>query len=294
MLSLREGPNIRKSYDAFTFLLNNKAFKLKAFIAQPVIMNTEIFDDSRDISNTLWGVYTSLNIKSKLNFKTDIYYFGNKLDNHNLFLINGMEIRHSIGVRAYKKKDKIQFDTEIIYQFGQINSQTISAFMFSSDIKYSPFYSNNKFICLNAQIFSGDKDGLANKIGTFSPISTKPPAFISFNYGAANMIIINPYIYFIIGNKIHTKILYHSIWRYSVYDALYNTPISNYIRPTNNISNTTDKHVLNQFSIETNYYLNRHIEFYSIIAYGLPGYFILNTGNGLNSFTFLFQASYKF
>lgn len=293
MMDLREGPNVRKSYDGFSFHLNKANAKMSALLVRPVNMNIGIFDDRRNDSQTIWGVYSSFSMEKDLIKNMDIYYLGNSLNEHTLFLISGKGNRHSLGIRIDNKKNDLKYNTEFVYQFGNIAGKGINAFLFSNDIKFQIYSKNKVNLGLNTQVFSGDKDGSIESIGTFAPIETFPPALTSVKFGSSNLIILNPYIQFSSFKKLQTKIHFFSLWRYSIHDALYNVPISAFTRPTV-YTNTEDRHVLYQVALDNTIDFNKHFSLLSLLGYVLPREFVKNTGNGLNSFTLKLQLSYKF
>lgn len=72
LVSMREGPNIRQSFDAVRGFYKYGANNLTAFVSQPVKTGGNNFDDEGDDDQAFWGFYDTSPIVENLN--ADVYF----------------------------------------------------------------------------------------------------------------------------------------------------------------------------------------------------------------------------
>lgn len=128
LIGIREGPNIRRSFDATRFIYKKRKTDIQVFYGREVSPAFKAFDnkftllDSNEPNPKLWGMYSQFKIKG-LEGTNEVYYFGFQEDNARFSDATGKETRHSIGLRRFGKLGKrFQYNTEIIYQFGKIGN----------------------------------------------------------------------------------------------------------------------------------------------------------------------------
>ncbi len=83
LIDIREGPNVRQSFDAARVSLQNPGFKVDALYARQVATNKGVWDDGYDLQQAqLWGVYSTLALPflrrpdSADVPRIDLYYLG--------------------------------------------------------------------------------------------------------------------------------------------------------------------------------------------------------------------------
>ncbi|MBL3410668.1 hypothetical protein ELP22_29615, partial [Klebsiella pneumoniae] len=57
LMGTRDGPNVRRSFDAIRASWAKHKNRLDAFIGHPVTLKTGSFDDDTDNSQKVWGLY---------------------------------------------------------------------------------------------------------------------------------------------------------------------------------------------------------------------------------------------
>ena len=57
-INYRERPNMRLSHDAVMGIYHRGNWDMRVFIARPVVLNPEVFDNKSAASNSFWGLYT--------------------------------------------------------------------------------------------------------------------------------------------------------------------------------------------------------------------------------------------
>ena len=142
LVGIREGPNIRRSFDQGRFIYKSGKTIIQAFYGKEVspvfgTFNNEfsLFDNQAP-NPELWGGYSQFKIKGLIGLN-EVYYLGFQSDNARFGDVTGREIRHSIGIRRFGTSgERWQYNTEVIYQFGTIGNSNISAFDIESDWHY--------------------------------------------------------------------------------------------------------------------------------------------------------------
>ena len=115
LISVREAPNNRQSFDVIKGIYASKNFRADVFYADYVISKTGIFDDRiLDNSNKLRAFYLVFN-KVPMVQNIDLYYFGLKKQRSVFQDAAGKEIRYSFGSRIWKTKGQWAYDLEAVY-----------------------------------------------------------------------------------------------------------------------------------------------------------------------------------
>ena len=139
LISVREGPNVRQSFDGFKVMSTIGSWNVDAFAARPDLDKPGFFNNSPDHRTTFWGVYASRPRTGR--FSIDVYYTGldRKAATYNRG--TGQELRHSVAARLWRpvqtKERGWDLDYEGVWQFGAFGSRNIRAWTFASDTGYS-------------------------------------------------------------------------------------------------------------------------------------------------------------
>src|SRR5271169_3680802 len=115
IISVREGPNVRQSFDGFRAMFRTGDIKVDAFATRPVETKRYVFDDGTDNRRGLWGVYSVFPLSMLPKGNIDLYYVG--YYNHEASFDQGRarEIRHSAGTRLWRTAKPIDYNFEFIY-----------------------------------------------------------------------------------------------------------------------------------------------------------------------------------
>jgi hypothetical protein len=172
VVSIREGPNVRQSFDGVKIRSKAGAWNVDAFAVRPDTDNPGFFDNAPDHRTAFWGVYATRPWRRGVSF--DAYYLG--LDRQGATFERGTatELRHTLGARLWRpiatKEPGLDFDYEGIMQFGSFGADNIRAWTFASDTGYTltnlplrPRFS------VKSDISSGDNPE-SHTLGTFNPL----------------------------------------------------------------------------------------------------------------------------
>ena len=76
LVSVREGPNVRQSFDGLRVMLTTAPWRIDAFVTLPVETNRRIFDDASDDTRVFWGLYVVHPLALLPKGNIDLYYLG--------------------------------------------------------------------------------------------------------------------------------------------------------------------------------------------------------------------------
>jgi hypothetical protein len=128
LVSGREGPNVRQSFNALKVVYQVPGRQLDAFTSQPVATNRGAFDDGSNPDQGFWGAYAVQRLPALPEASVDVYYLGLR-DRAALFLEGeGPERRHSLGVRLWNQGAPFTYNLEGVYQFGSFGRGTVRAY----------------------------------------------------------------------------------------------------------------------------------------------------------------------
>ena len=229
LVSVREGPNVRQSFDGVKIRSRAGAWNVDAWAVRPDLDKFGFFDNAPDHKTAFWGVYASRPLKRGVGY--DLYYLG--LDRKNATFERGTaaELRHTVGARLWRpiatEAPGVDFDYEGVVQFGTFGSDDVRAWTFASDTGYSlttvplrPRFS------IKADISSGDNPG-SHTLGTFSPIFPLGNYFgvlADTGPGPVNFIDVHPRIKTQLPHGLSISTDFVAQWRENINDGVYAVP----------------------------------------------------------------------
>ncbi|MDQ3041065.1 MAG: alginate export family protein [Acidobacteriota bacterium] len=235
LLTFREGPNVRQSFDAARISAKIEKWTLDGFVSKPVETSGGFFDDAAIGNQTLWGVYAVrpaplLSKKGAI----DVYYFGLDRKRARFNQGFGREIRHSVGTRIWNAQEKLDYNFELIYQFGTFGRGRINAWTVASDTGYT--LKNVRFnprFGVKANITSGDRDPNNPDLQTFNALFPKGGYFGQIAaVGPYNHTDVHPSVNLRLTKKVELVADYVWFWRTSIRDGVYGVP-GNLLKPGN-------------------------------------------------------------
>ena len=298
LIGFREGPNIRRSFDALRGIYSKGKTKIQAFYSKEVRPNFGTFDndftlfDSNATNPSLWGLYSQFKIKGFTGLN-ELYYLGFDSNQSTFNDVSGEETRHSIGLRRFGKIGKRwNYNTEITYQFGDIGNSSISAFNIDTDWHYELINTAWRINPgLKLEYTSGDKNVGDGKINSFNPLFVNPAYYsLAATITPVNVAAIHPSVSMRPSEKLYLYAEWGIFWRASEDDGLYQPP--RFInRPANGLS---ERELGNQIGFKASYEFNRHLSLDLDMSYFIAGEFQEASGEAENIFHFAPTLSYKF
>lgn len=223
LISVRELPNNRQSFDALKLIIKRNQFRIDGFAGRYVSARKGLFDDVSNKDIHLWGLYAVFD-----NFPVighiDLYYLGFHRLNSSYNDGTGDETRHSMGARIWGNLNGFSYDFESLYQFGSFASKHISAWTASANLSYkwkgTPLQPEAG---LKTEVISGDRKEGDNRLETFNPLFPRGAYFgLAALIGPYNLFDIHPsFSLQILKNKLTWSIDNDVFWRQSRHDGIY-------------------------------------------------------------------------
>src|SRR6266850_3200445 len=123
LVDVREGPNIRLSFDGGRVFYESSALRIDVFGTAPVVPQPGVFDDHPEPrqpfpGQAFWGVYSVMPVSAVPGLHIDLYYLGIVRQNapYNSGVAN--ERRQTMGTRVWGGAAAWDYGTEGIFQFG--------------------------------------------------------------------------------------------------------------------------------------------------------------------------------
>lgn len=275
LVSFREGPNVRLSFDGVKAILKVRDWQVDAFAAKPVRTITGVFDDDPNPDQDFWGLCAVTPVSWLPGGNIDLYYLG--LDRNDANFDQGMahELRHSVGTRIWGRKSGWDYNLEFVHQFGSFGDGDIRSWTAASDVGFAFESAPLKpRLGLKANITSGDNSPNNADLQTFNPLFPRgayfgEPALI----GPANHIDVHPQLDLALRRNITLILDWDCFWRESTHDGIYG-PAVNLIQS----GQTSDaRYVGNQAEAMLEWRVDRHFTFTVDYAHFIAGDFLKQT-----------------
>ncbi|MEL6658734.1 MAG: alginate export family protein [Bacteroidota bacterium] len=297
LVGIREGPNMRRTFDMARVRYQSGGTFVNAFYGREVAVGPDAFDNKSQIFDDepttpgMWGLYVQ-NLFSHEERKIDLYYFGFSSNLARFNDVVGEERRHTIGARSYGKINRFSYNTELIFQFGELGNSPVTAYNFEADWQYILHTGKWKpTIGLRLDWSSGDSEVGDDKVQTFNPFFVNPALYsLAAVNTPANSTSLHPNFTVYPAEGISIFVDYALFYRTQANDGLY-APPRFLSREANGL---TDKHIGDVLGLQFTYEINRNISFDIRSSYFIAGKFIEATGESENTFYVAPTANFRF
>ena len=222
-VSVREGPNLRQSYDAAFADFERGGWRVSGAYTQPVqIRDEHAFDDYSNHHLTFsggrvqyrWSGSTQLSV-SYSNYRQDDAVFAS---------VRGNERRNALDIRTSGTVSRFDWDVEGMNQSGSIGAQTIDAKALGSSVGYTFVDVRWKpRMGLAVDVATGDRNPIDDRLDTFNPLF--PNAYYLAGYtGFPNLIHVRPTLTVHPARTINLTAAFGGQWRETTEDAVYVFP----------------------------------------------------------------------
>jgi len=295
LIDIREGPNVRLSFDGFVVKSRLDAWQVDGFAVRPDLDNPGFFDNAPNHAVGFWGVYASRPFARKNSLEA--YYLG--LDRKEARFQRGtaQEVRHTLGARYSRpiatEKAGWDFDYEALWQFGTFGSANIEAWTVASETGYrNPTILLKPRFSAKADISSGDNPN-SKTLGTFNPLFPKGNYFgvlATAGPGPINFIDVHPRVEAALPHGVSVSFDWIVQWRENVNDGVYAVP-GFLIRAADG---SRARFVGHRPGGEIRWQANRHLWFQADYGIFYAGRFLKETQPGRNLNYLALWAGYKF
>ncbi|MEM7513076.1 MAG: alginate export family protein [Bacteroidota bacterium] len=287
LVGRRDGTNIRRSFDLAMIKVGNSATNAQIFYGKEVSPQFGAFDneftlfDGEATNPKLWGAYVQWPLKEGVHtFET--YYLGFQSDLSRMSDQLGQETRHSLGLRSFGKAGRFTFNSELVFQFGEIGESNIRAYNFETDWKYIfPNIPWRPLLGIKLDFSSGDRETGDDKLQTFNPLFVNPGLYsLAAVNTPANLTSFHPSITLFPLKDMVVYMDYALFYRTNRNDGLY-APPRFLSRPADGIE---AKHIGDVLGINVKYTVNRNVSMTLLGSYFFSGEFIKASGPSENIF----------
>src|SRR5207302_1068892 len=226
LVSVREGANIRRSFDGARVTLTAGDATFDAFIVRSVNLKVGALNDDPNRHEAFWGFYGVLPLPALPDGHADLYYLGLQRDDAVFQQGVADELRHSFGTRLWGKPGAWDYNDEAVVQTGSFGHADILAWTVATDTGYTlrsaPFHPR---IGLKADIASGDRNPNDNRLTTFNALFPKQPYFSEASLIApANIIDLHPSLSLQLTKTVTLTTEFDLFWKHRIEDAIYAPP----------------------------------------------------------------------
>ena len=295
LIDVREGPNVRLSFDGFKVKAGIGGWEIDGFAMRPDLDKPGFFDNAPNHAVGFWGVYGVGPLTKTITL--DIYYLG--LDRQTAAFDRGVghELRHTLGARLSRPVAETNpgwdFDYEALWQFGSFGSANIRAWTVASETGYRlPEVPLKPRFSAKADISSGD-DPRTNTLGTFNPLFPKGNYFgvlATAGPGPINFIDVHPRAEATLPHDVTVSVDWIFQWRESLRDGVYSVP-GFVIIPA---GKSDARFVGNRPGTEVRWQANRHLWFQGDYGIFYAGKFVKESQPAGNLNYWALWAGYKF
>lgn len=292
IITFREGPNTRLTFDAAVIKYNSEKRGLDLVALSPVISRNGIFDDGT-FKDMIIGAYAMERlVPKKLLLDYYLLHFESLRRKYNYK--EGIDSRQIAGFRIFSRNKAINYEFEATYQFGSFNDLQVNAYSLSGDINFNLVPQGRLIFGIAGNYVSGDRGNSDNELNTYNPLFSKPQYGLTAPIGASNVITFNPYVRTNFRRKVSVLGGAYFLLRQSNQDGSY-TPDGTEIRPKpEKLLLVREKQIGTLVILESNYSVNKHVSLGLDASKFFAGKFLKQTGEGKDILYLSLKAGYKF
>jgi hypothetical protein len=295
LIDVREGPNVRLSFDGFMIKGKFDQWWIDGFAMRPDLDKPGFFDNAPNHQVSFWGLYATRLLSKRTSL--DLYYLG--LDRKEAAFQRGtaQEVRHTLGGRISRavatERPGWDFDDEALWQFGTFGSNNIQAWTVATDTGYRiPTVPLKPRFSAKADISSGDNPN-SKTLGTFNPLFPKGDYFgvlATTGPGPLNFIDVHPRVEATLPHNVSASFDWIVQWRENLNDGVYNVP-GFLVRAADG---SRARFVGHRPGTQIRWQANRHLWFQGDYGIFYAGRFLKETQPGRNLNYWALWAGYKY
>ncbi|MGQ0699895.1 MAG: alginate export family protein [Panacagrimonas sp.] len=226
LVSVRDGPNIRRAFDAAQLHGMIAGTSWRMFWGRPVRNRDGAFDDREERTQHLGGFELALPL-SRARANLEIYALDYRRDEADFASGTDRERRRSFGLRWHGDGDAFDFNTEVVFQRGDWGEARIRAWTIANDVGWRvPLAGHHSRVGFKADLASGDDDPEDSRLETFNALYPNPSYFSDAALIApANLIDLQPNMTLPLSPSLNLYAGWNLLWKHRRADAVYTTPV---------------------------------------------------------------------
>lgn len=273
VIDAREGPNVRRSFEAVRAYATAGAWRVDAFSAAPRQNLAGSFDDVQSPTQALRGIYAT---RSGGVTSWDLYALHYEDSVARYVQGEAHERRWSVGARLFGASKAWDWNWEAAVQGGRFGDAGIRAWSLATDTGYTfEGVAGRPRLALLLAAASGDKDPGDNRLGTLNAFYPRGNYFgDEATLGPRNFFNIHPALGMRIAPGVQLNASLDFFWRHSTRDGVY-APNGSLLRPS---GDSRARYVATIASLGATWTMARGWSSTAVIAYGQPGAFLRESG----------------
>ena len=275
LIGLRDGPNVRQSWDGARLTYAGRALHLDLFAVRPVAVEPGIFDDGRVAGQFLGGLH--LTFAPSATAAVDGFYYHNVNPQVALLGATGYERTETIGVRLRGQRGAADGSMGAIGQTGDAGGRPVRAFALHADAgwRFGPG-AGSPHIAVRADVLSGG-DHAGHAVGTFNALYPN----VSYSTEAtieapANLVQVGAVARVNPAPALSLQYTVEGLWRYTSRDAFYAAPLHPLVLP----NGSRDRFAGVEQQLRGTYQVDRFVTLTVAIVHFAAGDFIHRAGGG--------------
>src|SRR5258705_11346315 len=293
LVSVRDGPNARRSFDGFRVTGKFGKWVADAFAVRQTKFKPGFFNDSLDHTTSFWGLYADRPFRILPGGHVDLYYMGLRNKKAVYDKGTGGEQRETVGARLWGSSEHWDYNQEYTFQWGRFRSNDIRAWAIATETGYRldlmPFKPR---LGINAAAYSGDRDRSGGSLGTFNGLYESSTYFTyAALFGRRNLIDLQPSMQLNLPKKITLTPNAKFYWRESTDDGLYAAGSGPVV-----VSGRTSsaRFIGSQVGVQLKWSLDRHTTVVGEYLHFFPGDFLRQSTPGRNLNYATWWVEYRF
>jgi hypothetical protein len=233
LIGLRDGPNIRQSWDGGRYVLSSSLVQVDAFDVSPVAIRSGSFDDPSTAGQRLWGAHVESKPDALGPFIVNAFYFGSVMPTVALWPQPAEEFTRTFGARIRFAEQSLDGSAGAIGQEGHLGQRSVRAWSAHadggwtfSDVAWTPRV-GFRFDALSGGDNRGDVVHTFNALYPNYAFSTEATLEAPANLiqpGATLDLHVRP--------SLTVQYKLEGLWRYSTNDAFYAAPLFPLVVPS--------------------------------------------------------------
>lgn len=219
-IDAREGPNVRRSFDAVRASFTDGQWQVDAFAAAPRQNRQGQFDDVRSPTQSLHGLYATRHARIT---SWDVYLLHLEDTAARYVQGTGVERRWSLGTRLFGARAGWDWNWEAVAQGGHFGDARIQAWSVATDTGYTfAGVPGQPRAALLLAVATGDKNPDDHRLGTLNPLYPRGNYFgDEATLGPRNFFNVQPALTMKLSPALRLNASVDFFWRYSARDGVY-------------------------------------------------------------------------
>lgn len=272
-IDAREGPNVRRSFEAVRAYATRGPWRVDVFAAAPRLNRQGSFDDARSQTQELRGIYAT-RIGGVTSWDVYALHYEDTVARY----VQGSahERRWSLGTRVFGGRQPWDWNWEFAGQGGRFGDAEIRAWSLATDSGYTFVEVAGKpRVALLLAVASGDEDPDDDRLGTLNPFYPRGNYFgDEATLGPRNFFNIQPALSLRLAPQVQLNASLDFFWRYSTHDGVY-APNGMLIQAA---GDGRARYVATIASLGATWTLAPGWSSTAVLAYAQPGAFLRETG----------------